>query len=44
MLSGNFKGSEIWHVIFWGLVFGPGMFWGFVGSPRDFWVLIFAPI
>ena len=33
MLSGNFKGSEIWHGIFWGLVFGPGIFWGFVGSP-----------
>ena len=35
---------EIWHRIFRGLIFGPGIFLGFVGSPRDFWgVLIFAP-
>ena len=43
MLSGNFKGSEIWHGIFWGLVFGPGIFWGFVGSPFGGGVLILPP-
>ena len=37
--------SEIWHKIFWGLIFGPGIFLGFVGSPGDFLGgLIFAPI
>ena len=30
-----FKVLEIWHGIFWGLIFGPGIFLGFVGSPRD---------
>ena len=36
---------EIWHRIFGGLIFGPGISLCFVGSPIDFvWVLIFAPI
>ena len=36
---------EIWHRIFGGLIFGPGISLCFVGSPMDFvWVLIFAPI
>ena len=30
MLSGNFYGLEIWHGIFGGLNFGPGIFLGFV--------------
>ena len=28
--SGNFYGLEIWHEIFWGLNFGPGIFLDFV--------------
>ena len=39
-MIGKFEGItlhlEIWHGIFWGLIFGPGIFLGSVGSPRDF--------
>jgi len=34
-LSGNFLGSEIWHGIFWGLIFGPRIFLGFDFCPHS---------
>ena len=42
---GNFRGSEILHGTFCGLIFGLGIFGGFVGTPRDFFgFFIFSPI
>ena len=43
MLSGNFYGSEIRHLIFRALNFVPGIFWCFIWSPRDFWGVNFCP-
>ena len=38
MLSGNFKGAEIWLQIFGRFIFGPGIFWDF-----DFFNLSIIP-
>ena len=43
ILSGNIYGLEIWHEIFWGINFGPGIFLDFVWSPRDFGCFEFCP-
>ena len=44
MLPGNFYVSEICHVIFLWLIFGPGIFWVLLEALGIFWVSNFAPI
>ena len=45
ILFGKFWGSEMLHVIFWGLISDPGIFLWFCLKPQGFlWVLNFAPM
>ena len=38
ILSGNFYGLEIWHEIFGGLNFGPGIFFWILFEALGIWV------